>query len=544
MDLLTTEFSRIDLQFTPQLPTELWLMCLAYLPRRDIQQLISVSRQFHQICIEPLFEKLVTSSPSPADLANTPEPSHLLRSENASRCLKSLSSDPDAYHTRQAVRNWSFRGLQKRRPIRYSTHVSNAYTALADTFTSSLPAFPHLSVLQLSFMEVNNKLVGALECLPRLHTLALDNCEIRCTKSAPLPIATLSITQTFRASEPKPNTPSSPDRSHSTSSPITHILSPTHLERLTLDDNRLAPSAVSSFLFLPPFQRLTHLAILVPQTQGDAFFEFLGQCPQLRSLAFARHSSIAVPDRLPPEVVPHLEAYEGPLALAKVFAVDRHLKHARIHLAVTGYGGESVPVYEVLSGLAEFFGVAHNLQSLTICGAPPGLQVLRSITAYLPDLQMLDISLMYSDPAHGGSGGGGTQQTPLFFSAAERDEALRISALTGVEVDRSTGFPKDMPNTAHGIMSWLIVGKVSLPRNLREFSVRSPPRPSGTSEKMDVRKMLVRVSGLYSFLRRLCVGDRVWMWVGGGGSHGNVGHWDEYEGGLGQADGLVGSYYL
>ncbi|KAH7917818.1 hypothetical protein BV22DRAFT_1052175 [Leucogyrophana mollusca] len=512
--------------FIPQLPAELWMMCLSYLRRQDIHQLLSVSRLFHQLCLEPLFEQLVMLGPSPEELTKSSVPSHLLQLESAVTSLKSLATDPTSITARHAVRRWWFRGMRKTsRTSRIDTRVFEACELLANAFTSSLSSFIGLSVLNLSFVIVQDELVETLAQLPLLQTLGLDNCEIVCAKKIQLPMVTLSITQTFRFADPKP-----------TGEPIT-ILSPTRLERLTLDDNRWTPAVVSSLLFLGTFHRLTYLAILVTRDQSAAFFEFLRQCPHLLSLSFARHTHIVnLPACLPADTVPLLTSYDGPLYLAKIFASNRHIQNARIDLAnIDGarYTVGYLPMFEVVSGLSEFFEVAPGLQSLKICGSPPGLHVLRTIASCLRELRFLDVSLRYLDLRLDDS----VPPTPHFFSATERDTALRISSTTGVEVDCWTGFPKHLPTSSQGIMCWTILGRVTLPPRIEVFHVRSPH--AQVLESVDSQGMLSHLLIAYPRLRRLGVGHRVWV-----RQNGRLRRWDEYNEGLSQGEELVNSVFL
>ncbi|KIJ63417.1 hypothetical protein HYDPIDRAFT_113427 [Hydnomerulius pinastri MD-312] len=478
------------------LPTELWLLCLTYLPREDIRNLFSVSRLFRRVCFEPLFENITWTKLIPESLWRSPDTAPAIL-DDTTASLKSFMTDKGASEARPVVQRLEFKGIKQFICMTIlSPQIVEGCEALLDAFYAGLGSFMGLRSLKLSNIIIHDGLLQTLTHLLTLEDLELKDCDITCRTKSQLRLRSLHLTQSSRSVFPKSNTA---------------ILPITSLENLVLEDRRCTSAVLSSW-GAETFPSLTHLTAFIESSQRDLFFNFLYRCPQLSSLRLTCDSSFQVLEEpLPSNVIPNLTSYEGPLHLAGAFVANRDISSARVELVQLNESNGKVDVVSsavALSGLRSIMQTAPHLGSLRLTQVRPDPRLLRIIASHLRELRSLEIRL-------DGTQGHGWCEDPWtsqhLISSSARNAALRISDLTGIAVDRSTGLPLDLPTSAQGLLAWTVLGKVSLPATIEDFSVYNPSDVPDVSIGLDVPRVLAYLSGVYPKLRSLGLDGRTWV---------------------------------
>ncbi|KAJ7500703.1 hypothetical protein B0H11DRAFT_2225097 [Mycena galericulata] len=312
----------MDVRRSIELPPELWLKCIDGTPLSDLRSLVSVCRQFQDLCQPLLFQHMRFNIG--LGLATTVEAGteYFRGSTNRFRGLATSS------HV-LSVGWWSFAGSIKlsgrpestrRRSIHDGVYEAfyASYLDVVETFRSTLGVYRNVRSLILHQFRIDAPFRDTIASLEKLQELGLTDCLFLARTGSLLPVGHFSLSA--------PSTGQQHWDKHFTEpvQPL-HIISATTLRTVTLDGADDASAFISTIVQHGTLDHLERLAVELSDLIIEPFIKLLGYCPQLTHIDISSFStlSVALPDRLPLTVIPSLQSFKGPHVVARLFTLER-----------------------------------------------------------------------------------------------------------------------------------------------------------------------------------------------------------------------------
>ncbi|OJA19468.1 hypothetical protein AZE42_04914, partial [Rhizopogon vesiculosus] len=181
--------------------------------------------------------------------------------------------------------------------------------------------------------------------------------------------------------------------------PVSVLCNPPYLERLTLIDSLVTPTALTALSSMEHFPHLTYLSVLVNPSSRGHFLRFLATIPSLITLRIFPWSADITPD-YPLPAMSYLRSYNGyPHFLSHVVPGRPVDRVCLVLLEITtskedGQTDDYTIHTDLVSNLLDISRSTVPVRSLKIEYFQPTLQHLTAIAKYLPDLYCLDLVLI------------------------------------------------------------------------------------------------------------------------------------------------------
>ncbi|OAX38221.1 hypothetical protein K503DRAFT_800600 [Rhizopogon vinicolor AM-OR11-026] len=483
-----------------RLPPDVLNHCWSYLRQSDLFQVSRVCRVFWHTSRLRIFQSLainLSSSPIlPLDQKSVPRSTNQKHNtlELATSRVNSFYSDPDARELWDMVEAWSvtaaYSALSTFFPTRLQKHDQKQS---ADAVFQFLSCSRNLRSLELARLDLGREQWVTLQSLPALETLKLTSCFFSASSHLePLKLKELEIAGGNFS-------PRSFDGYL-----VSVLCNPAYLEKLTLIDSLVTPTALTALSSMEHFPHLTYLSVLVSPSSRGHFLRFLAAIPSLVTLRIFPWSADITPDH-PLPAMSYLRSYNGyPHFLSHVVPGRPVDRVCLVLLEVTtskedGQTDDYTIHTDLVSNLLDISRSTVPVSSLKIEYFQPTLQHLAVIAKYLPDLYYLDLVLISAPP-------------PLI------PEDLIISS-NFEDLDCASS-PLDALDTIWGLLSWLAAGRASLPPKLQTLRLSCSPGWSNdvpSVERIQQFEIIHCLRDRYPSLCEVRMGDCRW-WR-------EAGHW-------------------
>ncbi|KAF9053108.1 hypothetical protein BJ165DRAFT_1445518 [Panaeolus papilionaceus] len=325
------------------IPLEIWLQLIAYLPKSDIISLNRTNKFFHQFCSPLAFKSIIFHLHRIALHAHARDPNEdksIIRhlEDRTSRFRSISNSGLYSHYVDHFMFNGNLEGMKALqatpRPGFYPPGWQRPYAAAVQSVIPGLATFVSLRTLHLRTISLNGQGFRVLATLPLLHTLHLFQVSFTDSTVCPLPLDDFSIGG-WRSIGYEGNTPSP--------SPI-DVISPTKLKSLNLrheyPDNH-SPILHSLASQLCP--KLTNLSVELGWDDMEPFVALLNNSPELESLN-VKWKRRLMADEIPQDVLHHtslqrLNDYTGPVELVPLIFPNRPITKVQLSTAYWLWSG-------------------------------------------------------------------------------------------------------------------------------------------------------------------------------------------------------------
>ncbi|KAJ7617883.1 hypothetical protein FB45DRAFT_1034117 [Roridomyces roridus] len=485
-------------------PTELWLECWLYAPKRRLRRLSLVCRLFRSLCLPLLIEGQTADIAALADgysRLNWIHRTHALH-RTAVRLdrLAALGADGLA----SSVREWT---VSSPPPLLHQwTMPPNVPAGLFLTmlgippidrfdglrqrvlqrFFANIGIFRNLRCLSLRGISVNADARCTLAALLNLAELSLDRCDITPRDGMLLKLQRFTISAPeYRAAQP-------------TATEALEIVDPRTLTHLNLH------STCETHAFLagcgqPEFPRLIYLS-LHPLFDANTLLLLLERSPQLQSLIL-RSISPGLALEIDASFVPDLHTLTTSLKLLPAFM---HLLALR-RVTVVANSDETIPIEDFKEAFSGILDINLGLRFLTLPATTCTAEALACIATVFPGLTSLSINIselvhvvggIHKEPRYHA-----TQRAPVQAVELQLDDE---NAFAGVCPDELSSESEDEDEGAQSTQSRRPAHKslwAEYPDGV-EVEIPLPDNPSGTYTDL-LRRLAHNLIALPSSLKIL-----------------------------------------
>ncbi|OAX38222.1 hypothetical protein K503DRAFT_741496 [Rhizopogon vinicolor AM-OR11-026] len=382
-----------------KLPPDVLEYCWSYLRRPDLFHVSCVCRIFWRTSRFRIFHSLIINLSSPPMLPlnqklvlrSTKKSSNML--EPATTRVTSFYSDPDARELWDIVQAWTvtapLSALSTFSPFRVQKHEQTLALRPVDTVFQLLSCSRNLRSLELARLDLGREQWVTLQSLPALETLRLISCFFSSSShSEPLKLKGLEIAGGSFG-------PRSIDGYL-----VSVLCNPAYLEKLTLIDSFVAPTALEALSSMEHFPHLSYLSVLVKSFSRGHFLRFLAAIPSLTTLNIFPSSVDITPDH-PLPALSSLRSYNGYPHLLSRLVPGRPVDRVCLVLQVITASNQSDDYTfhaDLVSNMLDISCSTVPVRRLKIDCFLPTLQRLSAIAKYLPDLHCLDLVLISASP--------------------------------------------------------------------------------------------------------------------------------------------------
>jgi len=375
---------------TPVAPfsVEIWEECCKHCDFKQLRKLSRVCRLFHKLTQKFRFSCIYFIAPRPEEIKRRNVASWIRTVQRMGVQLGNFGTSDATVHLRSLVKKGEISGDDLLRAgidgLPQGEALANAAETAVSAMMETLPGYSSLTVLDLSYVNLDEHARSLLSLLPSLRSLELYTCRIF-PKGPLLHLREFIMRDCIDPSQPQQE-------------PI-ELFQPKDLIALKIasqfDIGNLLPSLVTA----GHLQNLTELTLGYSPIIVGLLSRFLQLCPSLQSLDIEAYGGPVNP--LPLSVIPNLRSWRGPNLLIESFVPGRPVETIRISPEYIGDHVYDLPTIKSLLHHAAQSTVPIlelELPALLV----PGLDVFFLVFDHFPMLKTL--KMVFEDegilPAH------------------------------------------------------------------------------------------------------------------------------------------------